>query len=60
MDCPASGGCHRAASGNISIFAGAERAAFEFALPALKALGRRILHVGPLGSASVLKVVTNY
>ena len=60
MDCPVSGGCHRAATGNISIFVGAERAAFETALPAIKAMGRRILHVGPLGSASVLKVVTNY
>jgi len=29
-------------------------------LPALKVMGRRILHVGPLGSASILKVVTNY
>jgi 3-hydroxyisobutyrate dehydrogenase len=60
MDCPVSGGCHRAATGNISIFVGAERDAFEAALPAIKAMGRRILHVGPLGSASVLKVVTNY
>jgi 3-hydroxyisobutyrate dehydrogenase len=60
IDCPVSGGCHRAATGNISIFVGGERAAFEKALPAVKALGRQILHVGPLGSASVLKVVTNY
>jgi 3-hydroxyisobutyrate dehydrogenase len=60
MDSPVSGGCHRAATGNIAIFAGGERAAFERALPALTAMGRRILHTGPLGSASVLKVVTNY
>ncbi|MDH3670361.1 MAG: NAD(P)-dependent oxidoreductase [Gammaproteobacteria bacterium] len=60
MDGPVSGGCHRAATGNISIFVGGERAAFERALPALKVMGRRILHVGPLGSASILKVVTNY
>ncbi|MDX1541756.1 MAG: NAD(P)-dependent oxidoreductase, partial [Geminicoccaceae bacterium] len=60
LDCPVSGGCHRAATGNISIFAGGERAAFERALPALKAMGRRILHTGPLGSASVHKVITNY
>lgn len=60
MDCPVSGGCHRAATGNISIFVGAERAAFEKTLPAITTMGRRILHVGPLGSASVLKVVTNY
>ena len=60
IDCPVSGGCHRAATGNISIFAGCERATFEKALPAIKAMGRRILHTGPLGSASVLKVLTNY
>lgn len=60
LDSPVSGGCHRAATGNISIFAGGGRDAFERALPALKAMGRRILHTGPVGSASVLKVVTNY
>ena len=60
MDGPVSGGCHRAATGNISIFVGGARAAFERILPVLAAMGRRILHVGPLGSASVLKVVTNY
>ncbi|MDG2305072.1 MAG: NAD(P)-dependent oxidoreductase [Candidatus Binatia bacterium] len=60
IDCPVSGGCHRAASGNISIFAGCDRGVFERALPALQVMGRRILHTGELGSASVLKVVTNY
>jgi 3-hydroxyisobutyrate dehydrogenase len=60
MDCPVSGGCHRAATGNISIFAGGERATFERVLPVLAILGQRILHTGPLGSASALKVLTNY
>jgi 3-hydroxyisobutyrate dehydrogenase len=60
MDCPVSGGCHRAATGNISIFAGGDRETFERVLPILTTLGRRILHTGPIGSASVLKVVTNY
>ncbi|MCY3662993.1 MAG: NAD(P)-dependent oxidoreductase [bacterium] len=59
-DCPVSGGCHRAATGNIAIFAGCDRATFERILPILSAMGRRILHTGPLGSATVLKVVTNY
>ncbi|MDZ7829828.1 MAG: NAD(P)-dependent oxidoreductase [Halofilum sp. (in: g-proteobacteria)] len=59
-DCPVSGGCHRAATGNISIFAGCERAVFDRLLPVLAAMGRNILHTGPLGSASVLKVITNY
>jgi 3-hydroxyisobutyrate dehydrogenase len=60
LDCPVSGGCHRAATGNISIFAGGEREAYERVLPILTTMGRRILHTGPIGSASVLKVVTNY
>jgi 3-hydroxyisobutyrate dehydrogenase len=60
LDCPVSGGCHRAASGNISIFAGGARVAFERVLPILSILGQRILHTGPLGSASQLKVLTNY
>ncbi len=60
LDCPVSGGVHRAATGNISVFVGGERATFERALPVLGAIGRKILHTGPLGSASVLKVMTNY
>ncbi len=60
VDCPVSGGCHRAATGNISIFAGCDRATFERALPVLAAMGRDVLHAGPVGSASILKVVTNY
>lgn len=60
IDCPVSGGCHRAATGNISIFAGCDRETFERALPLLTLLGRNILHTGDLGTASVLKVMTNY
>jgi 3-hydroxyisobutyrate dehydrogenase len=60
VDCPVSGGCHRAATGNIAIFAGCDRPVFEKFLPILTVLGRRVLHTGDLGTASVLKVVTNY
>jgi len=60
MDCPVSGGCHRAATGNIAILAGGNREVFEQALPVLTTMGRHILHTGPLGSASILKVITNY
>jgi 3-hydroxyisobutyrate dehydrogenase len=56
MDCPVSGGCHRAATGNISIFAGGARATFERVLPVLAILGQRSLHTGrwdrPLRSRS--------
>ncbi|MDU8929984.1 NAD(P)-dependent oxidoreductase [Alisedimentitalea sp. MJ-SS2] len=60
VDCPVSGGCHRADTGNISIFAGCDRATFERILPLLTVMGRRVLHTGDLGSASILKVLTNY
>jgi len=60
VDCPVSGGCHRADTGNISIFAGCDRATFDRMLPLLTIMGRRVLHTGDLGSASVLKVMTNY
>jgi 3-hydroxyisobutyrate dehydrogenase len=60
VDCPVSKGCHRAATGNISIFAGCDRPTFDCIAPFLKAMGRRILHTGDLGYASILKVVTNY
>ena len=60
LDTPVSGGCHRAATGNIAIFAGGDRAAFEKVLPILTVIGRKVLHTGRLGSASVLKVATNY
>ncbi len=59
-ECPVSGGCHRADTGNISIFAGCDRETFEKILPILSILGRRVLHSGPIGTASRLKVMTNY
>ena len=60
LEAPVSGGCHRAATGNIAIFVGGERKTFHKVLPLLTCMGRKILHVGELGSASILKVITNY
>ena len=60
LDGPVSGGCHRAATGNIAIFVGGERRSFEKILPILTTMGRKILHTGELGTASILKVITNY
>ncbi len=60
VDCPVSGGCHRADTGNIAIYAGCDRATFDKVLPVLTHMGRRILHVGDIGTSSTLKVMTNY
>ncbi len=60
LDGPVSGGCHRAATGNIAIFVGGNREAFERILSVLTVMGRKVLHTGELGSATILKVITNY
>ena len=60
LEAPVSGGCHRAATGNISIFVGGSREGFDKAMPVLQFLGRKILYTGDFGSASILKVITNY
>ena len=60
LDVPVSGGCHRAATGNISIFAGGDKKIFKKVLPVLKCMGKKILFTGELGTASILKVITNY
>lgn len=60
VDCSVSGGCQRAATGDISIFAGCDRDTFDMVLPLLTKMGRLIIHTGALGSASILKVITNY
>ena len=59
-ECPVSGGCHRADTGNISIYMSGAREVFDRVFPLLTKMGRRVLHTGPLGAASTLKVMTNY
>jgi len=59
LEAPVTGGVHTAASGEITILAGGERSLFEAHLPALKAMGGQVFHMGPLGSAAIIKVITN-
>ena len=59
LEAPITGGCHRAKSGRISILAGGETMVFARCRPLLAVMGGTVLHVGPLGQASVLKVITN-
>ena len=60
IEAPISGGEHRAASGNISIFASGERKIFNKSFPILSKMGHQILYCGKLGNASILKIITNY
>ncbi len=59
LECPVTGGVHRAAHGDITVLVGGDTALFETHKPALAAMGGEIFHMGPLGSASVIKVITN-
>lgn len=60
IDCPVTGGVHKAESGNISILVGCPRPTFDKIFPVLAIMGHQILHTGAIGSASQLKVMTNY
>lgn len=59
LELPVTGGVHLAAQGRITILAGGDQSVYERHLPALQAMGDRIFHMGPLGQASVIKVITN-
>ncbi len=59
LEAPVTGGVHKAAAGEITVLAGGEREIFERHRELLAALGRPVFFVGPLGSASTLKVITN-
>jgi 3-hydroxyisobutyrate dehydrogenase len=59
LEAPVTGGVHRAAEGDITVLVGGPEALFEAHRPAFKAMGGEIFHIGPLGSAAVIKVITN-
>jgi 3-hydroxyisobutyrate dehydrogenase len=59
LEAPVTGGVHLAATGAVTVLAGGDSAVFSLHEPALRAMGRQILHMGPLGSAAVMKVITN-
>lgn len=59
MELPVTGGVHLAAQGKITMLAGGDKDLFELHRPALAAMGDKIFHMGPLGSAAVIKVITN-
>jgi 3-hydroxyisobutyrate dehydrogenase len=53
------GGVHRAAAGQITVLVGGDKAVFEKHLPAFEAMGGKVFYIGPLGKATVIKVITN-
>lgn len=59
LECPVTGGVHLAAQGKITVLVGGEADLLAQHRPALQAMGDKIFHMGPLGSAAVIKVITN-
>ncbi len=59
LEAPVTGGVHLAARGEITVLAGGDEDLFNFHKPALEAIGNRLFYMGPLGSAAVIKVITN-
>lgn len=59
LECPVTGGVHLAARGEITVLVGGESELFEFHRKALQSIGKKIFHMGPVGSAAIIKVITN-
>lgn len=59
LEAPVTGGVHLAASGEITVIVGGDPAVAEAHMPLFQAMGGRVFHVGPLGRASDIKVITN-
>jgi 3-hydroxyisobutyrate dehydrogenase len=59
LDAPISGGPAGAASGDLAIWVGGERAVYDRHLPLLKAMADKPRHVGPIGAGTVTKLAHN-
>ena len=59
MELPVTGGVHLAHQGRITMLAGGDKDLFDLHHPAMQAMGDKIFHMGPLGSACIIKVITN-
>ena len=59
LEAPVTGGVHLAARGEITVLVGGDKELFEQFRPALETIGKKIFLMGPIGSAAVIKVITN-
>src|SRR6266567_8125516 len=59
LDAPVSGGPQGAASRKMAIWVGGDKAAYDKYKPVLDAMGDRAAYIGPIGSATVAKLVHN-
>jgi len=60
LDAPVTGGVANARAGKISIFVGGSLEAYKRVLPLLSAMAERVFHFGPIGNATIVKLITNF
>ncbi len=58
-DAPVSGGTNGAEAGTLTVMVGGDPAVFQRAVPVLSGFGKRIVHMGPLGTGDAMKAVNN-
>lgn len=59
LELPVTGGVHLAARGELTLLAGGSEALIALHKPAMQAMGKKVFHMGPVGTASLIKVITN-
>ncbi len=59
LEAPITGGCNRVWTGDISILVGGDEDIYKTCLPILRVIGGSIVHMGDIGTASTIKVITN-
>jgi 3-hydroxyisobutyrate dehydrogenase len=60
LDAPVTGSRAQAASGELSFLVGGSDAALEKAQPIFAPMSKSVVHVGPTGSGSLLKLINNF
>lgn len=60
LDAPVTGSRTQAAAAQLSFLVGGSKEALATATPALQAMSKDILHLGPLGSGAKMKLVNNF
>ncbi len=59
LDAPVTGSKPKAADGTLTIMVGGDAAEYERAKPLFEAMGQLVLHVGPQGHGSMVKLINN-
>jgi len=60
LDAPVTGSKPHAAAGQLRFLVGGSASALERVRPILDAMGNEVVHVGPVGSGALLKLINNF